>query len=299
LSIAPITARPYRASPAIGGLFVLLWSTGFIGAKLGLPYAGPLTFLVVRMALVASLMLLVALLTRAPWPRSRNAWINVAIAGLLVHGGYLGGVFSAIHQGLSAGVAALVVGLQPLLTAFAAIVVFRERSTPRQWTGLVMGLVGVALVVSGKITEGGLSGLGITFAVIALFSITAGTLYQKRFGGQLDFRTVAVIQYSATGLALLPLAAMSESMHVTWSGEFVLALSWLVLLLSIGAVSLLYFLIKRGRATDVSSLFYLTPPTTAVLAYVLFGETLSPTALMGMLIAVAGVALVIGQPGRS
>jgi drug/metabolite transporter (DMT)-like permease len=278
---------------AIGGLFVLLWSTGFIGAKLGLPYAGPLTFLVLRMALVATLLLVVALVTRAPWPRGRRAWTHVAIAGLLVHGGYLGGVFSAIHQGLSAGIVALVVGLQPLLTAFAAIVVFRENSSPRQWTGLVMGLIGVALIVSGKITHGELSPLGIAFALIALFSITAGTLYQKRFGGRMDFRTVGVIQYSVTGLALLPLAALSESMHVTWSGEFIFALTWLVLVLSVGAVSLLYFLIKRGRATEVSSLFYLTPPATAVMAYALFGETLSPAALLGMIIAVVGVALVI------
>jgi len=299
VSTAPAAARRHRAPPAIGGLFVLLWSSGFVGAKLGLPYAGPLTFLVLRMALVAALLLLVALATRAPWPRGRRAWAHVAGAGLLVHGGYLGGVFSAIHQGLSAGIVALVVGLQPLLTAFAAIVVFRERSSPRQWTGLVMGLVGVALVVSGKVTQGELSLAGTGFALIALVSITAGTLYQKRFGGRFDFRTVGVIQYSATGLALLPLAAMSESMHVVWTGEFVLALTWLVLVLSVGAVSLLYFLIKRGRATEVSSLFYLTPPTTAVLAYALFGETLSRAALAGMVFAVVGVALVLTDAGAS
>jgi drug/metabolite transporter (DMT)-like permease len=285
--------RRSLASVAIGTLFVLLWSTGFIGAKLGLPYAEPLTFLVARMAFVAALLLVVALISGAPWPNGGRTWMNAAIAGLLIHGGYLGGVFSAIHQGLSAGIAALIVGLQPLLTALAAIALFGEKASRRQWTGLVLGLMGVALVVSGNVQSGGLNGFGVVLATFALLSITAGTLYQKRFGAGIDFRTAGVIQYSVTGLALLPLAALTESMHIVWSGEFVFALTWLVLVLSVGAVSLLYFLIKHGRATEVSSLFYLTPPTTAVMAYLLFGETLTHTAVVGMVVAIVGVALVI------
>ena len=266
-------ARGRGNLPGIGALFVLLWSTGFIGAKLGLPYAEPLTFLLLRMALVATLLTAVALATDAPWPKSPRELRHVVIAGLLVHGGYLSGVFSAIHQGLSAGIVALIVGLQPLLTALAAVVLLGEKPTPRQWTGLVLGLVGVALVVSSGLRDASFNAAGIALASFALVSITAGTLYQKRFVAATDFRSGGAIQYTATGLVLLPVAAMTETMRITWSAEFVFALAWLVLVLSVGAVSLLYLLIKRGRATEVASLFFLTPPVTAVMAFVLFGET--------------------------
>jgi drug/metabolite transporter (DMT)-like permease len=279
--------------PGIGALFVVLWSTGFIGAKLGLPYAEPLTFLVLRMALVAALLALVALTTHAPWPKSARELKHIVIAGLLVHGGYLSGVFSAIHQGLSAGIVALIVGLQPLLTALAAVVLLGERPTPRQWLGLALGLVGVALVVARGLGGASFHATGIALASFALGSITAGTIYQKRFVAATDFRSGGAIQYTATGIVLLPIAATTETMRITWSGEFVFALAWLVLVLTVGAVSLLYVLIKRGRATEVASLFYLTPPMTAVMAYALFGETLSATALVGMVVAVVGVALVL------
>ncbi len=287
--------RPVRAgrgTPGIGLLFVLLWSTGFIGAKLGLPFAEPLTFLALRMGCVVALLLVVALVARAPWPRGARSWVHIAVAGLLVQCGYLGGVFSAIHQGMSAGVVALIVGLQPILTAVAAGPLFGERTTSRQWTGLVLGLIGVTMVLSNSLNHGAIGAPSLLLAFIALVSITAGTLYQKRFGATMDFRTGAVIQYAATGAVLLALAALTESMHVTWSAQFVFALGWLVLVLSVGAISLLYFLIKRGKATQVSSLFYLTPPVTAVLAYFFFGEILTPTALAGMAVAVVGVALV-------
>jgi drug/metabolite transporter (DMT)-like permease len=280
------------ASPAIGALFVLLWSTGFIGAKLGLPYAEPLTFLALRMALVVALLLVVAIATRAPWPRGRRAWIDAVVAGLLVQCGYLGGVFSAIHHGMHAGVVALIVGLQPLLTAAGAAFFLSERTTMRQWLGLALGFFGVALVVSSGLGSEGVTGQSLGLAAVALVSMTAGTLYQKRFGGTMDFRTGGVIQYSASGAVLLALAAATESMHIVWSKPFVFALAWLVVVLSLGAISLLYLLIKRGKATAVSSLFYLTPPVTAVMAFLLFGEALTPVALLGMVIAVAGVALV-------
>jgi len=280
------------ASPAIGALFVLLWSTGFIGAKLGLPYAEPLTFLALRMALVATLLLVVAVATRAPWPVGRRGWIDVIIAGLLVQCGYLGGVFTAIYHGMHAGVAALIVGLQPLLTAVGAAFFLGERSTRLQWLGLALGFIGVALVVSNGLASDGVTTTSLALATLALVSITAGTIYQKRFGGSMDFRTGGIIQYTSTGIVLFVLAAMTESMHVTWSGPFIFALAWLVLVLSIGAISLLFILIKRGKATAVSSLFYLTPPVTAIMAYLLFGEALTPVALLGMAIAVVGVALV-------
>jgi drug/metabolite transporter (DMT)-like permease len=281
-----------RSAPGIGLLFVLLWSTGFIGAKLGLPYAEPLTFLALRMGCVVTLLLAVALVAGAPWPRGARSWVHIAVAGLLVQCGYLGGVFSAIHQGMSAGVVALIVGLQPILTAVAAGPLFGEHTTSRQWTGLVLGLIGVTMVLSNSLDHGAINAPSLVLAFVALISITAGTLYQKRFGATMDFRTGAVIQYATTGAVLLALAALTESMRVTWSAQFVFALGWLVLVLSVGAISLLYWLIKRGRATQVSSLFYLTPPVTALLAYFFFGEILTPTALAGMAVAVVGVALV-------
>jgi len=279
--------------PGIGALFVLLWSTGFIGAKLGLPYAEPLTFLALRMALVSVLLAATAVFTAAPWPKDGRELTHIVVAGLLVHGGYLSGVFSAIHQGLSAGIAALIVGLQPLLTALAAAILFGEKPSRRQWLGLVLGLVGVALVVSNAVGRAAMTVTGLALAVFALVSITAGTLYQKRFGARIDFRSGGALQYAATGLVLLPIAALTETMSVAWTGEFIFALLWLVLVLSVGAVSLLYLLIKRGKATEVASLFYLTPPTTAVMAFALFGETLQTTALVGMAVAVVGVALVL------
>lgn len=274
-------------------LFVLLWSTGFIGAKLGLPYAEPLTFLSLRMALVVGLLLLLALIGRAPWPTDRATVGHNAVAGLLLHAGYLGGVFNAIHLGMSAGLVALIVGLQPVLTALAAAVLLKERVTPLQWLGFALGLVGVALVVGGRVAVAGMTPAAFALATVALVSISAGTLYQKRYCGSMDFRTGGVIQYSMAGLVLLVLAMATETMHIDWSGEFVFALLWLCLVLSVGAVSLLYCLIKRGEAARVSSLFYLTPPVTALMAFALFGETLSRTAMAGMALTAVAVALVL------
>jgi drug/metabolite transporter (DMT)-like permease len=285
-------ADPFRARGfAISALFVLLWSTGFIGAKFGLPYADPLTFLSLRVTLVALLMLVAAWLARAPWPRGARAWTHTAIAGLLIQGGYLSGVFCAIAQGLSAGVVALIVGMQPLLTALAASTLFGERTTRGQWVGLLLGVIGVAMVLSNRL-GGPMPASAVALALLALVSITAGTLYQKRHGAATDFRTGGVIQYGATALVLAPLAALLEPMRIVWTGAFVFALAWLVLVLSVGAIGLLYALIRRGRATQVTSLFYLTPPVTALMANLMFGETLSPIAIAGMAIAVLGVALV-------
>lgn len=279
-----------RFAPA---LFVVLWSTGFIGAKLGLPYAEPLTFLALRMAIVVVLLVALALAARAPWPRGLSAIGHLAVAGVLVHAGYLGGVFSAIAEGLSSGLVALIVGLQPLLTALAAGLWLEERVGRTQWIGLVLGLLGVTLVVSNKVSLAQSEAKGIGFAVLALFSITAGTLYQKRYCAGMDFRAGGAVQYAAAGLALVAGALASEDLAVRWTGEFVFALLWLCLVLSVGAVGLLYLLIRRGTAARVSSLFYLTPPVTALMAYALFGETLGATALAGMALAALGVAMVV------
>jgi drug/metabolite transporter (DMT)-like permease len=282
-----------HAAVAAPALFVLLWSTGFIGAKFGLPYAGPFTFLLLRFTFVIALMLPAALVLRARWPRSLREWIHIAIAGMLLQGSYLGGVFAAISAGMPAGVVALVVGLQPILTALAAAPLLKERVSLRQWAGLALGFGGVALVVSQKLSLNGLSASGVAWAVLGLFSITAGTLYQKRFCPSFDLRTGTVIQFAAGALLLLPLATLTETMHVQWTGEFVFALAWLVLVLSVGALSLLFRLIERGEATRVSSLFYLTPLTTAAMAWFIFGETLNVAGLIGMAAGVIGVALVM------
>lgn len=273
--------------------FVVLWSTGFIGAKLGLPFAEPLTFLAWRMAIVFALLVVVAAATRAPWPRRASTVSHMVVAGVLVHAVTLGGVFSAISGGLSSGVTALIVGLQPLLTAVVAGFWLQERIRARQWIGFVLGLLGVALVMSDKLPGAELNARAVAFAVLGLFGITSGTLYQKRYCGGMDFRTGGAIQYAAAGIALLVVALATERLEVRWTGEFVFALLWLCVVLSVGAVSLLYLLIKRGAAARVSSLFYLVPPVTALMGFVLFGETLGVTALVGMAISAVAVAMVV------
>jgi len=276
---------------------VILWSTGFIGSKLGTPYAEPFTFLLLRFTFVIVLMLPIAVLVKAAWPRSMRETAHIAVAGAMIQGGYLGGCFAAIYHGMPAGVVALVVGVQPVLTAVAAAPVLGERVSTLQWLGLVLGLGGVVLVVWQKLSLQGLDATSVAWSVLALVSITAGTIYQKRYCPAFDLRTGSVIQFAAGFLVLMPLALAFETMHVTWSTEFVVALAWLVLVLSIGAVSLLFTLIKHGEATRVSGLFYLTPPTTALMAYFIFGEKLSAMALVGMVIGVVGVALVVRKTG--
>lgn len=282
---------PVAAYPAI---FVLLWSTGFIGAKLGLPYAEPATFLVLRFGLVLVLLLPICLLFRAPWPSPRG-WGHMLIAGVLLQAGYLGGVFAAIHQGMPAGVSALITGLQPLSTALLGGWLLAERVTRRQWGGLVLGLVGVLLVVGERIQVGGMTPLSIGLAFLALASITLGTLWQKKHGAGVDLRTGAAIQYLAAAVVLAPFALALETREVTWTGELVVAIFWLAIVLSLGAVFLLLYLIRHGAATRVASLFYLVPPTTALMAWPLFGETYSLLSALGMGLAMLAVWLVTSK----
>jgi drug/metabolite transporter (DMT)-like permease len=271
-------------------LFVVLWSTGFIGAKYGLPHAEPLSFLLVRYLLVLSLMTLIALATRAPWPRDGRQWFHIGIAGLLVHAVYLGGVFIAISKGLPAGVTSLVVGIQPLLTAVGAGWLLNETVLKRQWAGLVLGFVGVAMVVSGKLGSGfGLAALWPALAALA--GITAGTLYQKRFCPHFDWRTGAIAQFLPTAIATGAVVGAAGDFRVDWVPDFVFALAWLVLVLSVGAISLLNWLIRHGSAVNLASLFYLVPPCTALIAWLLFDERLAGMALVGMALAVWGVYL--------
>jgi drug/metabolite transporter (DMT)-like permease len=294
---APPTLHSSAAAPAFDAamplLFVLLWSTGFIGARLGLPDAGPLTFLSLRYAIVIVLMGALAWWLRAPWPSSWRVAGHIAVSGLLVHAVYLGGVFTAIAHGLPAGLAALVVGLQPLLTALGARVFLHEQVRPVQWAGLALGVLGVALVVAHKAgTVPTAAMLGMLAPVfVALLGITAGTLYQKRFCPSFDLRSGSVLQFFPSLVLTAGVALLTEEQTIRWSGEFVFALAWLVLVLSLGAVNLLNLLIRRGSAVHVASLFYLTPPATALIAWLMFDERLGPTALLGMGLAAVGVWL--------
>jgi len=272
-------------------LFIFLWSTGFIGAKYGLPYAEPLSFLLIRYGLVIVLMTVIALATRAPWPRDPKQWVHIGVSGVLVHAVYLGGVFVAIKHGLPTGVTALVVGMQPLLTALGAGWLLGEQVSGRQWGGLALGFVGVGLVVSGRFGEAALGPILVP-ALVALLGITAGTLYQKRFCAQFDLRTGSVIQFVPTAILTAMAVALFEEFRIEWTPDFIFALGWLVLVLSLGAISLLNLLIRAGSAVNVASLFYLTPISTAVIAWAIFGEKLTSTAAIGMLLAVSGVYLV-------
>ncbi|CAA7617402.1 Permease of the drug/metabolite transporter superfamily [Candidatus Terasakiella magnetica] len=291
--------KAHAWTSAMPGVFVVLWSTGFIGAKFGLPYAEPFTFLLLRFVIVLGLLAVVVVATKAKWPSDWRLAAHLAVSGLLVHALYLGGVFGAIRHGVPSGVVALVAGLQPLLTASVVGPLLGERVGLRQWLGLGLGLAGVGMVLSTKLMGVSFDGFGwdgMAFAITALLAITCGTLYQKRFCTGMDMRTGTFIQYLAAMLVSAPVALLTETMQIQWTLPFILALGWLVLVLSLGAISVLMTLIRLGEAAKVASFFYLVPPVTAILAYVLFDEALSPLALAGMGATAVGVALVVRKP---
>lgn len=276
--------------------FVVLWSTGFLGAKFGLPYADPFSFITLRLILVLAILGGAAVISRAPWPRDFRLWGHLAVVGALIHGGYLAGVFIAIRHGFPSGLVALVVGLQPVLTAVLAGAALGERIIPRQWLGFALGLSGVALVLSPRLTAvsaDALDAVGMGFALMALLCITLGTLYQKRFCTKMDLRTGSVIQYGAALLVCAPWAIWVEGMAVQWTPSFIGALIWLAVVVSVGAISLLMVLIRQGEAARVAGLFYLVPPVTAIMAWLLFGEKLGWAGLGGMALVAMGVALVM------
>jgi drug/metabolite transporter (DMT)-like permease len=295
IHIAASRQAPAWLSP-IPIFFVLLWSSGFIVAKFGLPFAPPLTFLILRCASVLLVLVPCVMIWKAPWPDAAGIG-HIAVAGLLLQAGYLSGVWCAIKLGMPAGLSALIVGMQPILTAaFAPLI--GEKVRPRQWLGLLFGMTGVALVVAAKMTLVGLSTSAILLCLMALVSITAGTMYQRRFCPRFDLRTGTVIQFAAAVAALLPFAVWFEGFSlplttVAWTPRFIGALAWSVLALSIGAIFLLFKLLRRSDATQVTSLLYLTPPTTAIMAWIMFGEALSPLGLVGMAVAVLGVIFVV------
>jgi drug/metabolite transporter (DMT)-like permease len=274
-------------------VFVLIWSTGFVVARFGMPHAPPMTFLTWRFALSVAAFLVWIRLSGARWPQGRLQWLHLAVVGLLLHGGYLGGVWAAVKGGMSAGTAALIVGLQPLLTAlWLSCTGHAQRASARQWVGLVLGLAGLVLVVWRKLGLGEASGPTVVLAVVALLSITSGTLWQKRFVRPGDVRTANTVQLMAAFLAALPFALV-ESEPFRWNAHSGAAMAWSVLVLTLGGSSLLVLLIQRGAATQVTSLMYLVPPCTALLAWILFAEALTPGVLAGMALTAVGVWMVV------
>ncbi len=282
-------------SPALAAaapyLFVFLWSTGFIAAKFGLPYAEPFAFLAYRFLLLVPLTVLICLITGARWPREARVYGHLVVAGLLLHGVYLGGVFAAIREGLGAGVVALIVGGQPLLTVLLARLWLREKVVGRQWLGLGVGLLGVYGVLADRVALGMGSSTGLPWALAALVGISVGTLYQKKHCGGVELPVSTFVQYTAVALLFCLTAPLLGSFGASWTPQFLGALFWLVVVLSLGAIGLLYFLLRSGAAADVARFFYLVPAVTAILAFLLFGEQLGMTAVLGMVAIAAGVVL--------
>jgi drug/metabolite transporter (DMT)-like permease len=305
IPLIPMKALP-AAMPAV---FVLIWSTGFVVARFGMPHAPPFTFLSWRYALSIAVFLLWVRWARAAWPATRSQWGHLAVTGLCMHAGYLGGVWWAVKHGMGAGTVSLIVGLQPVLTALwvasagwgrpaasgSAAAAGPAAVTPRQWAGLALGLAGLLLVVGRKLGLGEVTAWNLAAALAALLAITAGTLYQKRHVAPCDVRTAGVVQLSAALAASLPLAWL-EPGQMSLHPELLGAMAWSVGVLTLGGSSLLYLLVQRGAATRVSSLMYLVPPCTAVLAWWLFDEALTPSVLAGLALTALGVWLVVRAP---
>jgi drug/metabolite transporter (DMT)-like permease len=291
-----------RAMPVV---FVLIWSTGFIVARYGMPFAPPFSFLLVRYICSILCFLPWILLARVAWPRDRAQWLHLSVTGILMHAGYLGGVWAAVKSGMGSGLSALIVGIQPVLTAIWLSWSLRGSDqpgvSPRQWGGLLLGFAGLLMVVWHKLTMGSaldhVTPVNMAFAIGALFSITVGTLYQKRFVQPCDVRSANTVQLLAAAVVTLPLAWL-EPETMQWNPQLVGAMAWSVLGLTLGGSSLLYILISRGAAASVTSLMYMVPPTTAIMAWVLFGETITALTLAGTALTALGVSLVV-RPARA
>ena len=284
------------------GLFVLLWSTGFIGVKYGMPYAPPFYFVAIRMAIAAALLFVAIAFLRKSQPITRSIIWPSTLIGLTLHGAYLGGCFFAVSRGLPAGVTALIASLQPVLVSLFAARYLGEPLRARAVTGLVLGLVGLFVVVLPRISTTGsnsISLISIAACVIGLLGGTSGTILQKKFGGAIPTLAGTSIQYAATAIVLLTLALLFEQPEIQWTAKFVGALAWLVLALSFGAILLLFFLLSYGSAASVSSLYYLVPAATAIEAYFFFDEHISPISMFGTVITVIGVWLVVGNQKES
>ena len=290
--------QPLDLSVVGPALFVFLWSSGFIAARAGLEEAGPATFLFLRFSLVSVLMLALLVALRSTLPASPKAWGHLLILGVLMQVIYFGGAWMAMSTGVGAGTAALILSLQPVLTALLAGSVLGENLERRQWLGLGLGVAGVLLVVDHKLALGLGSTAGMIFCLASLLGITAGTLYQKRFCPGLDVLPGLLVQFITATVIFLPLALL-EGWDVTWSWQFVAALAWVAILLSLVSVILLTLMIRRHEASRITSLFFLVPPVTALIAWAVLNETMGKVAVAGMALAVVGVALVVAGRQRT
>ena len=285
-----------KAAP---GLFVLLWSTGFIGVKYGIPYAPPFYFVAIRMAIAALLLFVAQTFLRKSQPITKAIILPSTLIGLTLHGAYVGGCFFAVSRGLPAGITALIVSLQPVLVSLLAAKYLNEHLDKRAIAGLVLGLIGLFVVVIPRINMTGansISIISITACVVGLLGGTSGTILQKKYGGAIPTLAGTSIQYAATAILLLTLALIFEKPEIEWTPKFIGALAWLVIALSFGAILLLFFLLSHGSAASVSSLYYLVPAATAIEAYFFFDEHVSIISVLGTLMSVIGVWLVVGKP---
>ncbi|MFG6447692.1 DMT family transporter [Roseateles sp. BYS180W] len=293
MKAAAITATPVsHASPqSWPALFILLWSSGYVAGKIALPYAGPLTLIFLRFGVAALVLLLMAVLTRAPWPKDWASVRHLAVVGLLIQALQFSGLYLGLSWGVSAGIAALIVGLMPVLTAAGAAMFLNERISRQQLGGLMLGLLGVGIVVAHKVGAGQAPWLGYLALGAALLGITAGTLLQKKYCAGMDLRTGGFIQLCSATLVVGPAAWLLERLQLTWTWQLVGASLWLSLVNSIGAISVLFIMMRRGQASQVASLFYLVPGVTALMGYLLLHETLNATQLLGFLVSAGGVYL--------
>lgn len=303
MSAQPAPQTPSKATPSLAQatpiLFVLLWSTGFVGARMGAPYSEPMTFLALRFSLVLAILLPISLMLRAKWPSPVQAF-HAFLSGLLIHGVYLACVFWAIDDGMPAGLTALVMGLQPVMTAFFARAILGEHITRNHLFGFVLGLIGICLVLYPRLSGGSFSvtPLQIAVACFAMIAISFGTVYQKRFAANLDMRSATVWQYLAATLFCACLSFGFETQIVVWSGEFIFALGWLTLVLSIGAIFLLLWLIEHGAVSNIAALFYMIPAVTAVISWLLFDEPITPMQIFGIIITATGVVIASRKAGK-
>jgi len=280
-------------------LFVFLWSTGFVGAKYIVPYAEPFTFLTIRYVIAAAILIAIAALLKQPLKLTRDQVIASVAVGLLLHVIYIGGVFYAVSLGVSAGISAVIVSIQPVLVSILAVPLLGERIRSVQVVGLVLGVAGIALLLLPKVFQSdyssAISEVGIVICVIALLGTSAGYLVQKKLGSDIPFLTGTGMQYVVSAVVFALLSALTEDQRVEWSPEFLFGLAWIVLMLSIGSIVLLYEMLRAGSASKVSSLYYLVPPVAAIQAYFLFDEVIPPIGILGMALAGLGVVLVMRQ----
>jgi drug/metabolite transporter (DMT)-like permease len=290
---------PAAQSILIPLTFVLIWATGFVVARLVAPFTEPLSFLALRFGLAALVLGLAGWWAGARWPPGAKGWRDAGVAGILLHGGYLGGVFWAVKNGLPAGIAALIAGMQPLVTAALSAPLLGEHVSGRGWTGIVIGFTGVALVIGpgAAVAADTLPPVALLVCAAGVLSITVGTIWQKRTGAAADLRTGTSVQYLGAGVATLLAALLVEDMSMTPSIQLAFGMVWAIFVLSIGGVGLLLLMIRRGAVSKVATLLFLVPPVSALLGYLLFGETLTLVQIAGMALACAGVAVTASERG--